>query len=477
MKRALCIILVVIAATTLQAREIKDFRILTDHISREELPDIHVEMRVEVVYAGKYAGGLYVVASADKVNYRGLLMSAPKGIRLKEGDVIDIEGGMQVVDGNIAIRADKIEKISTRALPEAPMHKFVDFRNGKLHARRAAFIGWIDPESVRIAQDGSYTTFHLTIWRSYMIVRVLGRLRISKYAGAPVKVTGIGYNYCDPETGEMKDVMFEVSSLDNVVSLREDKWKTPLLATASTVAAAAILALWFVWARARRERIANAAVAKDRRRLAAELHDTIEQHLATAKLYASGALRVPDLPPRAREALCRIADTLVHAKMEVRDAVMDLRDTRSLSRPLAAELRDMAKRISAGGAVMARVRMDDRDFAGINAAARRDITAIANEAVTNALKHGKAQNIAIVCDNGVLRILNDGEKFNPVNVLGPETGHFGLSGMRERAARSALALDFIVDEKWCGIRLALLNANPNSKRSNQKDYDKSSDNR
>lgn len=437
-------------ASPLAAWEVTDFRKLTDHISREDYPGIEVRMRVEVVYAGKFADGMYVVTSADNVNYRGLLMSAPQGTNLKEGDVIDITGGMTVVKGNSAIRADTVNKVTSRVLPAAPMHKFVDFRNGKLHARRAAFIGWIDPDTVYYAPDGSFTLIHLTIWRSYMIVRVPGRLNVKKYEGAPVHVTGVGMNHYDLESGEIKDIFLEVSGKDALVSLREDKWKTPLLVCASSVAAIALVVLWFVWAKARREKIANAAIARDRRRLAAELHDTIEQHLATAKLYATGALRVPGLPPKAEDALRRIADTLVHAKVEVRDAVMGLRGEGASGATLAERLKDLAARVSSGGAVMVRVRLVGEPP---EAPPVHDIVAIVNEAVTNAIKHGHAKNIAIVADNGALRILNDGEKFDAAAVLGPETGHYGLSGMKERAARSGILLSFVNDGRWCGIEL------------------------
>jgi signal transduction histidine kinase len=55
----------------------------------------------------------------------------------------------------------------------------------------------------------------------------------------------------------------------------------------------------------------------------------------------------------------------------------------------------------------------------------------------------------------VLRILNDGEPFDAEKTLGPETGHFGLFGMFERARRSGFGLSFVRHGKWCGVRIAL----------------------
>ena len=102
----------------------------------------------------------------------------------------------------------------------------------------------------------------------------------------------------------------------------------------------------------------------------------------------------------------------------------------------------------------------------------RDIVAIAREAITNAVKHGKAKNVAIVCDaepertvtqaspnpsrgkaRFVLRILNDGEPFDAGKALGPESGHFGLSNMRERAKRSGMAIEWCREGKWMCVKV------------------------
>ena len=88
---------------------------------------------------------------------------------------------------------------------------------------------------------------------------------------------------------------------------------------------------------------------------------------------------------------------------------------------------------------------------------------IVREAVTNALKHGKAKNIAIVSDpievshrggqGFALRVLNDGEPFEREKALGPQTGHFGLAGMEERAHKSGFKLSFGMEGRWTCVRL------------------------
>lgn len=452
MRRTLPAILLALSPFLAEARELIDFRRLTDSVPWNESQNYRVTGIVQVTCASSAMSNLYAVASSDNVNYRGMLMSVLPGVKLKEGDVASIEGDVIIEGGNSVIHADRVVVSRNFRLPEAPLHRFPDFRRGKLHARRAAFIGWLDPSHISVAPDGSSTTFHVTIWKSQMVCRVPGRLDAAKLSDAPVRVTGVGFNRNDPATGAFIESVLEISSLGDVVSLREDGWKTWAFAVAVSFSALVLVLLLWMWAKVRRERMTNRVIAEDRRRIAAELHDTIEQHLATAKLYATGALRVPGLPPKAADAIRHVADVLVHAKVEVRDAVMDLRGTEGPGETLGGMLKKLAARVSSGGAVRVHVRVDGLDSPD-RANVRRDIVAMVNEAVTNAIKHGKAKNIAVVFGDGRLRVLNDGEPFDHAKALGPETGHFGLSGMRERALRSGLALSFVSTGKWCGIEI------------------------
>jgi len=78
---------------------------------------------------------------------------------------------------------------------------------------------------------------------------------------------------------------------------------------------------------------------------------------------------------------------------------------------------------------------------------KRDLLAIASEAIGNAVRHGGAKNVIVVSEGDdagafTLRVLNDGEPFSVDAAPGPEEGHFGISNMRERAMRSGMSLTF-----------------------------------
>jgi signal transduction histidine kinase len=90
---------------------------------------------------------------------------------------------------------------------------------------------------------------------------------------------------------------------------------------------------------------------------------------------------------------------------------------------------------------------------------RADIALILREAVTNAVKHGKAGTVVFTADpvppDGFsIRVLNDGAPFDVERALGPETGHYGLSGMKERALRNRLSLSWGRDGRWTYVRIS-----------------------
>ena len=69
---------------------------------------------------------------------------------------------------------------------------------------------------------------------------------------------------------------------------------------------------------------------------------------------------------------------------------------------------------------------------------QRELLRITHEALTNALKHAGASRVEVRLShartNLGLSVCDDGHGFDPAGVDGVQNGHFGLTGMRERAA-------------------------------------------
>lgn len=306
--------------------------------------------------------------------------------------------------------------------------------------------------------------------------------------GARVEVRGIAVYSAAWGEGHVlvgfENVNILTQGMDAVTVLSKPPfWTTARLwgLVGSAVVALSLLALWIALLRrtvARRSEQLFAAmkakneaeaVQNERRRMAADLHDTIEQNIAGVKLLLTAALKAEkdDERDKARDMIARAAEMLIHAKGEVRQVVMNLRNDAVLDQSPAAALRDMARQIESKGTIRARVCLNGLPE-HLDATRHADLMMIVREAITNAVKHGNAKNIALVADEGergtengeqgtgigfTIRVLNDGEPFDAEAALGPETGHFGLAGMQERAFRSRFKLTFGQEGKWVSVRI------------------------
>ena len=138
---------------------------------------------------------------------------------------------------------------------------------------------------------------------------------------------------------------------------------------------------------------------------------------------------------------------------------MLFRSDRLLKESTEALVAQIAGELNARGIVKVRVRLRGIPPT-LSAGEKADLVAIVQQAVTNAVNHGKAKNVAIVSDPAdagfVLRILNDGEPFDAAKALGPESGHFGLANMRERAKRSGMSIDWCREGKWMCVKVEKL---------------------
>ena len=188
------------------------------------------------------------------------------------------------------------------------------------------------------------------------------------------------------------------------------------------------------------------AINAERKRMATDLHDSLEQNLAGIKVLLQSALAMtPDASPFLRNAIESSAHLLAQAKSEIRETIMNLRNDRFFMRSPREILSVAAAKIQAGGYVKVRTR-----FTGLperlSENVMGDILFIMREAVANAVKHGGAKNVVIASDPGpggfVLHVANDGEPFDPAGAPGPEQGHFGLSGMADRARRCDISMEW-----------------------------------
>ena len=412
-----------------------------------------------VTFVSGIDAGRFVIAAAETPRRPGLTVLAPPDEAAPQfGDYVQVEGTPVWRDGAATVAAKRVEFIRAMTLAPAAGAKQYDFRQGMLAGRRVSLRGTVREVRVEDLPTGSVSLVALYIDKYTAHLRVAGALDADRYTGEEVRAEGVAISRYGKD-GDFLDAELEVADEDHITLLRTDQVPRILL-VASVLFGLVLLffaGMFFtLWIRAARERRREEVIAEERKRMAADLHDTIEQHLAGANLIAAGVLGLEDVPADVVEAMKALEGLLANAKAEVRSAVMNLRGAGFGDRPPAEAIGDMARSIEKTGV---KVRTCLRGLPEtLSAGLYQDIILILREATTNALKHGRARQIVFTCDpvapaGYVLRVLNDGAPFELSNALGPETGHYGLSGMRERALRNHLAINWGREGKWTYMEL------------------------
>ena len=253
-----------------------------------------------------------------------------------------------------------------------------------------------------------------------------------------VRVTGIAELVLDPTSQAAPYVMgvkILVDRESNVV-LEEDlsylinrRDRRVRLAYFSLLALAAVLVVLLILflLHMSRKQLRSKTLMAERKRMADDLHDTIEQHLVGAGM----------LLQLGKNAEAR--DILVRTKREMRDIVWGLKNDDMMRLKPAEMIRELAAEENRKGICRVDTRLKDMP-SKLGAAEMRDLSLIVREAIGNAVKHGAAKRVAIASDlkeagGWTLRISNDGAPFDAENAPGAKEGHFGLDGMRQRARR------------------------------------------
>jgi signal transduction histidine kinase len=234
-------------------------------------------------------------------------------------------------------------------------------------------------------------------------------------------------------------------------------WWTPqrLLVALGLTSALAALGLGGAWMLRRQvnrqlgiigDKLRAEAVSQERDRMARDLHDTLEQQLSGVALQLDGLDdAVKTNPPAASQALTLARRMLRYTRLEARRSVWDLRSQVLEQHGLAAALRAMAHASAtpASPGIAVQVTGPERR---LPAAVEFHLFRIAQEAVTNALKHSGARHIGIevthLPDHTRLTVRDDGRGFDPDSKELSPGPHFGLLGMRERAAKIGVELNF-----------------------------------
>ena len=245
---------------------------------------------------------------------------------------------------------------------------------------------------------------------------------------------------------------------DVIASNEDGVWSTTGATLSFTIAAAFYQQLWFevlcllaalacvlAFARMRlrqvaaRVRLQVETRSKERERIARELHDTMLQ--GAQGLVLSFQVLADKLPRQdaMRQSMERILDQADDVIAQTRDSVLSLRTEASIDQDLPARLQEVVDELNAEGLVAATLHVAG-SVTPLSEDVREDVFRIAREAMLNAFRHARARHVEVELSYDPLsfriRICDDGVGIDSDTLAsGVRPGHWGLVGMRERAAR------------------------------------------
>ena len=240
--------------------------------------------------------------------------------------------------------------------------------------------------------------------------------------------------------------------LSDLTVLSRPSWLTPARLLALVAALLLALLVIFVWNRILRhlverrsrelfraqiETTASELRVEERTRLAVELHDSLSQNLTGISFQVNMAERLtrPEQKDLANH-LTIASKTLLSCRDELRNCIYDLRnqalDLKSIDEALRVTLRphlENARLLLRFN--VPRARLTDKTT--------HAILRIVRELVTNAVRHGRATQVAVAGalegDRLLFSVRDDGCGFDPESRPGLADGHFGLQGIKERIRR------------------------------------------
>ena len=252
----------------------------------------------------------------------------------------------------------------------------------------------------------------------------------------------------------------QLRSAADVRVLATPSWWTPRRLVALLAGVLALLAGMLAWVWLLRREIAaqsallvremgtrrDAAVEfqatlRERNRMAANLHDTLLQTLTGIRFQLGACRKNGRLDGDDTDEHLAVARKMVDlAAQELRESVWGLRTAPMEGQSFMESLSAIVKHLGRGHAERIECRSTGTPFVVRNFVAG-NLLLCAQEAVNNALQHAGAKSIEVTVDFdaafGIVKLCvrDDGTGFAPGDEVGPEQGHFGLTGMRERIER------------------------------------------
>jgi signal transduction histidine kinase len=190
----------------------------------------------------------------------------------------------------------------------------------------------------------------------------------------------------------------------------------------------------------------QAAVLEERRRMARDLHDGLAQELAFVVAWTRRAARRPDQPFPSDMVTAAAQRALDESRRAI--AALSQPIDQTLSEAIAQIADEVAHRENS------KIHVELKPHVDVTPRAREELLRIVREALTNACRHARAQEIRVSLANGErvrVAVTDDGIGFDPSE----ERPGFGVLSMRERA--QSLGAEIRIDsDPGMGTRVEIL---------------------
>ncbi len=197
-------------------------------------------------------------------------------------------------------------------------------------------------------------------------------------------------------------------------------------------------------------------LAEERTAIARDIHDTLAQGYAGITLQLEALEHTIERDPqRAKDLLNESLQMVRHSRDECHLSIDILRSiprNEQLDVLVAHCIRQL--RAKSGPEIEQLVRGEPLPLSYKLA---NNLFRITQEALVNAVNHARASKIVVRIgyrrSEVLIEVEDDGKGFNPATISGPEEGHFGLTGMRERCVAVNAKLQLASNASGTSIRV------------------------
>jgi ligand-binding sensor domain-containing protein/signal transduction histidine kinase len=252
------------------------------------------------------------------------------------------------------------------------------------------------------------------------------------------------YTNLAPGTYQFRVVAFNMEdpskTTEASVVIRQEPYfyRTPWFVFCCLLMVAGLVWISHLW-RLHELRLRFHAVLEERGRVAREMHDTLIQGCVGVSTLLEGISSQTGAAEDGRSHLLDHARAQLRVTLdEARRALWHLRRDSTLTAEVGPLLGSLAEEIARETNVPISWQTSGKQFS-IQAAQARELLMVTREALYNAVHHSEASTItlriAFVRDTLGIQVSDDGKGFDSSLSAGPESGHYGLIGMRERVER------------------------------------------